>query len=727
MQMRRAVARGGHATAAGARRAGHFLLDRAGKILEIDAASALLLGIERAMLRGRGFRSLVRRDSKSTFTALLEETVSSGGKRTCALELTRLGGVRLTLSPSPDRGRAAVAGDIVELKPVEPKTRRRARPPGGAHNPAPSESEKLFRTLAESSRDAVARFDRSLRHLYVNPVVEKMTGMPASAFHGRTNHEVGMPEASASLWDGKLRKVFASGKRATLELEHPSPEGTRILSTSMVPELGESGLVTSVLSISRDVTEARRSEEAYRTLVDKSLQGLAIIQDGRIVFCNEALTKLSGYSREGLRRLSPAEMAAVVHPLDRPRVLASMSGRLEGKKVPVIQEFRFIKKEGQVRYVETCSAITQFNGKKALQVSYMDITERVQSRDALRESELKLRSLIEQSIQGIALVDSEGKITAWNHAMEMITESPASEMIGKDAKGLRRLLGVAGPSSRAESFTREFRREISPASGKRELLLVNQLPISLPDGFIYAILVQEITELKVAEEKLKESRSNLRNLAVHLLSAREEERKKVAQEIHDELGQVLTALKMDLRWLEKRLDPSQPLLLEKMRGMIGLTDQTIQRVQRISSELRPRMLDDLGLAAAIEWLGADFSRRTGIRCKVAVEVTESRIGGNSATAIYRIVQEALTNISRHASASRVSVLLREVDERLEVLVRDDGIGVSEAQAADARSFGLIGIRERAQGLGGEASIHGVKGKGSTVAISITYPGGGSLA
>ncbi len=693
----------------------------------MDAAGAHLLGFGRAKLAGRSFRSFVRRDSKSTFSFTLKQTVSNGGKRTCVLQLTRPCPARLTLYPCPDRRRKAVAGEIAELKLVERKTKVPEQPPCRAPLPAPSESEKLFRTLAESSRDAVARFDKNLRHLYVNPVVEKMTGMAASGFLGRTNREVGMPEASIALWDAKLRKVFASGKRTTLELEHPSPEGTRILSSWLVPELDGDGPVKSVLSISRDITEARRSEEAYRTLVDKSLQGLAIIQDGRIVFCNEALEVLSGYSREGLLRLSPAEMAAVVHPLDRPRVLANMSGRLEGKKAPVVQEFRFIKKGGQVRYVETCSAITQFNGKKALQVSYMDITERVESRDALRESELKLRSLIEQSIQGIALIDSAGKITAWNHAMEMITESPASEMIGKDAKGLRRLLGVAGPSSRVESFTREFKREISPASGKRELLLVNQLPISLPDGFIYAIFVQEITELTVAEEKLKESRSNLRNLAVHLLSAREEERKKVAQEIHDELGQVLTALKMDLRWLEKRLDTSQPLLLEKMRGMIGLTDQTIQRVQRISSELRPRMLDDLGLAASIEWLGADFSRRTGIRCKVVVDVTESRIGGNSATAIYRIVQEALTNISRHASASRVSVLLREVAERLEVLIRDDGIGISETRAADARSFGLIGIRERAQGLGGEASIHGEKGKGTTVAISITYPGGGNLA
>jgi signal transduction histidine kinase len=262
--------------------------------------------------------------------------------------------------------------------------------------------------------------------------------------------------------------------------------------------------------------------------------------------------------------------------------------------------------------------------------------------------------------------------------------------------------------------------------GRIQVEITNRL-LEGDERLVILSMVRDITERKRVEKDLNESHLRLRLLAEHLLFAREEERKTVAQEIHDELGQVLTALKMDLRWLEKRLAPSQAHLVEKMRGMISLTDQTIQRVQRISSELRPRMLDDLGLTAAIEWLVADFSRRTGIRCKTAVQVSEPRIGGNSVTAIYRIVQEALTNISRHASASRVSVLLREVEERLEILIRDDGIGISETQATDARSFGLIGIRERVHGLGGEVSISGETGKGTTVAISIPYPGGGNLA
>ena len=547
--------------ASGQHRTGQFLLDKAGKIIEMDAASAPLLGIDRAELVGRTM--------KSTFSLVLREVATGKGRRTLALEMARPRFVRLSLSARRGTARGVVAGDIAELKLPETEARKRGQSLAAAHVLAPSESEKLFRSFAQNTDDAMARFDRKLRPLYVNPVVEKATGMTASAFIGRTNRELGMPKENVALWDAKLRSVLASGQRTTLEFEYHSPEGTRILSSLLVPELDENGRVESVLSVARDITEAKWSEAAYRTLVDNSLQGLAIIQGGRIVFCNASLASLaalSGYSREEFYRLSPGDRAATMHPADRPRMLAAMNDRLGGKKVPAVQEFRFIKKDGQIRRVETCSAITQFNGRPAVLV----------------------------------------------------------------------------------------------------------------------------------------------------------------QEIHDELGRVLTALKMDLRWLEKRLDPSQAHLLEKMRGMISLTGQTIQKAQKISSELRPWMLDDPGLAAEIEWLGGDFSQRTGIRCKTAVQVTQSRIGGNSATAIYRFVQEALTNVSRHASASRVSVLLREFDERLKVLIRDDGIGISKTQATDARSFGLIGIRERAQGLGGKVSILGETGKGTAVAISIPYPGGGNL-
>jgi signal transduction histidine kinase len=219
----------------------------------------------------------------------------------------------------------------------------------------------------------------------------------------------------------------------------------------------------------------------------------------------------------------------------------------------------------------------------------------------------------------------------------------------------------------------------------------------------------------------------LRNLAVHLLHAREEERKMVAREIHDELGQILAALKMDLQWIEKRYAQSTTQVMEKIHDVVGLADKTIQMVHRISSELRPGILDDLGLAAAIEWLGADFSRRNGIPCRVDFTASESRIGEKGATVLFRIVQEALINVERHALASRASVELWEEDRILTIRVQDDGIGVTEAQSMSPSAFGLIGIRERVQGLQGKMAFSGQPEKGSILLVTIPLLLEGALA
>ena len=213
---------------------------------------------------------------------------------------------------------------------------------------------------------------------------------------------------------------------------------------------------------------------------------------------------------------------------------------------------------------------------------------------------------------------------------------------------------------------------------------------------------------------------------MHLLSAREEERKKVAREIHDEIGQILTALKMDAQWLQKQIDATKPKLHAKVHGMVELTNQAFETVHRISSELRPRMLDDLGLEAALEWLASDFTRRTGVPCNMKVSISEPRVTGSGATAIFRIVQEALTNIARHARASAASVSIHESGDRLEPAICDDGIGITEKQSSAHSSFGLLGIRERVNALGGEASVGVNGGGGTTVRVVIPLPRSGVL-
>lgn len=220
-----------------------------------------------------------------------------------------------------------------------------------------------------------------------------------------------------------------------------------------------------------------------------------------------------------------------------------------------------------------------------------------------------------------------------------------------------------------------------------------------------------------------ELEEKLRNLSAHVEAALEEERTGIAREIHDELGQSLTALKMDIAWIVRRSAPGSPplatsALLERLAAMSELTDGVIQRVRRISAELRPGVLDDLGLVAAIEWQAGEFEERTGTPCVVRANAADLAIGGPLSTAIFRIFQEALTNVTRHAQAAHVEVRI-EVDGAVLLLeVRDDGVGITPEAAQSPRSLGLLGIRERAQRFGGSVSVGPASPRGTLVAMTV---------
>jgi PAS domain S-box-containing protein len=224
---------------------------------------------------------------------------------------------------------------------------------------------------------------------------------------------------------------------------------------------------------------------------------------------------------------------------------------------------------------------------------------------------------------------------------------------------------------------------------------------------------QDITELKQAEDDLEKSRQQLRALSAHLQSVREEERKRIAREIHDELGQAMTALKIDLAWLSKKTNDES--VLGKVQSMSTLLNETIQTVRRIATELRPAILDDLGLPAAIEWQAQEFEKRTGIPCELRISPEVSITSGPS-TELFRVFQEILTNIARHARATQIHVILEMQADHLMLEVRDNGIGIRQTQVWDIRSIGLTGMRERVRLLGGEILINGIPGQGTTVVV-----------
>jgi signal transduction histidine kinase len=295
------------------------------------------------------------------------------------------------------------------------------------------------------------------------------------------------------------------------------------------------------------------------------------------------------------------------------------------------------------------------------------------------------------------LTHDDGRLRFANPAAERLLGPEARTFLGQP---LTEVLGLraAGSDLNFTGWLAEVRRGAVP------LTLPADAALELPNG---------------AELPVEGSAASLR----HLQTAREEERTVIARELHDELGQLLTGFKIDLVWLEKRLKEdadsarSSPLL-GKVKSMLELVQGMVTSVRRISAELRPPVLDDGGLPAALEWLTKDFHRRSGVACQLDVGIERTELPREMATALFRIVQESLTNVMRHAAARRVQVELWDEGDDLHLRVQDDGRGVCDDERQGERSFGLLGMRERALLLGGEFQINRRPEGGTTVCVRV---------
>jgi two-component system sensor histidine kinase UhpB len=364
-----------------------------------------------------------------------------------------------------------------------------------------------------------------------------------------------------------------------------------------------------------------------------------------------------------------------------------------------------------------------------------EMRETQNHRERLRaEAEnLRLAAIVESSGDAIVGEQLDGTILTWNSGAERLFGYRAAEVKGRPMKLLlppdrleeeTRLLEQIQRGERIDHFeTVRVRKD-----GRRLNVSVSVSPIRDGDGRIAGLskIARDITEQKLAEHGLRNSREQLRSLAAHLQSVREEERKRIAREIHDELGQSLTGFKMDLAWLRNRLlgedgTPARAPLVEKIAAMGAMLDGLAGLVRRLCTELRPGVLDDLGLVAAIEWQAREYQSRTGIRCELNLETGELSVDPERSTALFRILQEILTNAARHAKATVVKVSLRRAGHQLRLEVRDNGRGIKESEQAGTKSLGLLGLRERVYILGGEIEIEGKPGQGTWVRVRVPLP------
>ena len=357
--------------------------------------------------------------------------------------------------------------------------------------------------------------------------------------------------------------------------------------------------------------------------------------------------------------------------------------------------------------------------------SQIIVNSRRQAEEAAKLANTELGQIFDTAADAMRVVDKKFNVLRVNETFSTLSGMPREEIIGKKCFEVLHgplcetpscpLVRILDNENRVEVDSEKVRRD-----GTKIPCIITATPFRGPDGNLIGIVedFKDISDRKRSEKELIKSRGKLRNLAAHLQVIREEERERIAHEIHDELGQALTALKMDVHWIRRKLPEAENTLVEKTITMSTLIDTTVHSVKRIISELRPRLLDDFGLSAAIEWQTEEFMKRTGIQCDIELEPEDIILDEARSVAIFRIFQETLTNITRHADATRVRVSLKENATVVELRVSDNGKGISRKRLSGPQSFGLIGIRERAHSFGGKLIITGARGEGTTVAVTI---------
>ena len=481
----------------------------------------------------------------------------------------------------------------------------------------------------------------------------------------------------------------------------------RAFSARVEPLVGPQGDVVGVVGFAYDVTDRHDTQERLRTIIASDPDCVKQLDaEGRLLDMNPAgLAMIQAESIEQVRGLEIAQVIAPEHraafnDLHR-RVFAGGSGTLE---------FEIIGLKGQRRWLTTHAVpLRDASGTihAALGIT-RDISRRRIAELALVKSEERFcKAFYANALPLLITRLSDGMVLDANEAFTKLVNRPRDEILGQTTVEL----GVIQPARRAavierlrdEGVVNDIELELHPRDSEPRTGLLSLVRIELGGQECILGTYRDVTEAKRAEEQLRASRTALRSLATRQQDIREDERSRIAREIHDSLGQALTALKLQLVAAQDAAATETPALSARLAETALMVDDLVKSVRRIATELRPPILDQLGLPAAVEWLAQDFARRTSIRCQTSIHPTDGAITNELATALFRIVQEALTNVLRHAGATRVDIELGVKSGCVTVEINDDGSGITEVGMGPG-SLGILGMRERAAALGGVLEV-----------------------
>jgi len=455
----------------------------------------------------------------------------------------------------------------------------------------------------------------------------------------------------------------------------------------------------------------KQSEEKFRILFHHSPLGNVLFNaEGVVVDANTAFAEMFGYHVDELFQKNIWKLFAKSDKNEKN--LPNLTGN--------ILETEIVNKFDKKLWIRVSFSSIHFShqSEKFNLAVVEDITLKKVGEKVLKESELRLRRMVENLPAGAVYIDD--KTFYFNKEAEKITGYKADEIKNLDEwfiklypenyNEVKKLYLI----DKKNNF--QIPRTVEIIRKDKEKRFVEFIAHLFKNDEIWIVI--DVTARLKAEEEIISSRDKLKKLSEHLQTAREEERAAIAREVHDDLGQSLTALKMELVWLKKNREAGDKIVSDKLNSMVEIVNQTIKTIQRLGTELRPKLLDDLGLISAIEWQASEFQKRFGIKCTFQPINDEINVDPKIGVSVFRILQEALTNVVRHANASEVKIAVKQLNGTFFLSISDNGVGIPVNQLESNSSIGIIGMKERADIAGGKVEFISQKGKGTEVRLTI---------
>lgn len=463
------------------------------------------------------------------------------------------------------------------------------------------------------------------------------------------------------------------------------------------------------------------SDEKYRVLVEEAAEGIFILDsEGNYLEVNPSGVALTGYSHEELVRMNVKDLVTPESQRDNPIRTPDPDPE---KAEPLYAQRTLRRKDGRIIQVEV-SARRLRNG--TVMSVIRDVTERREAEEQLLQSEKKYRFLFydnplpmwmfsRRDFRFISVNDAA--IAQYGYSREEFESMTIFDIRPEEDRAA--LIDTILNPEKGIRHSGVWRHRRKDGSLLYAEIISHDTRFQEQD--VRLVLAIDVTDKRKAETLLQKAYEDSRRLSAHLENVREEERMHIAREIHDELGQQLTALKMDISWLARKVDPGSGAVHDKFGELMAMADSTVQTVRRISSDLRPGMLEDLGLTATLEWYNEGIARRSGLTIKFYSRGEEPALPPSVAVTLYRIYQETLTNVIRHAGATRVEVQLQYGPHELSLSVSDNGKGFDPQEAEQRKTLGLLGLRERVMLIRGELILDSAPGKGTLLSVRVPLP------